>query len=215
MSIAAKLRLKNELPVLVLNLPPSCAGVFDGFEVKKSLVGKGLFMQVVLFAKDKKMLDEGVEKLQSRLQEDALFWVAYPKKSGSITSDLTRDEGWAVMNKYQYEGVTQIAIDADWSALRFRKTAAIGAKLRDIPMNERKTDCIDYVKRIVVLPADAIAAMKPYKGLADFFNAMSFSHKKEYVEAIADAKKPETRQRRIDKMIEALLKMKTVKAAKK
>ncbi len=43
---------------------------------------------------------------------------------------------------------------------------------------------------------------------------MSFSHKREYIEAIVDAKKPETRTRRIEKMVEALLKMQQEKELK-
>jgi uncharacterized protein YdeI (YjbR/CyaY-like superfamily) len=82
-------------------------------------------------------------------------------------------------------------------------------------MHERKTEGVDYIKRTVTLPEDAVAAMKPYKGLEQFFHAMSFTHKKEYVEAIVDAKKPETRKRRIDKMIEMVLKIKTDKDNKK
>jgi uncharacterized protein YdeI (YjbR/CyaY-like superfamily) len=43
---------------------------------------------------------------------------------------------------------------------------------------------------------------------------MSFTHKKEYVEAIVEAKKPETRQRRIEKMVEAVSQLKARKEAK-
>ncbi len=207
--------MKTDATLAVLHMPESCKAVFVGYDVKATLAGKATYTQAVVFAKDKKTLDAAITKIADRLEADALFWVAYPKKSGSIKSDLTRDEGWAVMDTYQYEGVTQIAIDADWSALRFRKTAAIGDKLRDIPMAQRKTEGVDYVKRTVALPKDAVAAMKPYKGLEQFFNALSFTHKKEYAEAIADAKKPETRQRRIEKTIEMLLKMKTDKDNKK
>jgi hypothetical protein len=215
MSIAKKLRLKTDRPVMVLHMPESCKAAFKGYDIKFSSLGKTIYSQALVFAKDKNALDAAITKIANRLEADALFWVAYPKKSGSIKSDLTRDEGWAVMNTYQYEGVTQIAIDADWSSLRFRKTTAIGNKLRDIPMHERKTEGVDYIKRTVTLPEDAVAAMKPYKGLEQFFHAMSFTHKKEYVEAIVDAKKPETRKRRIDKMIEMVLKIKTDKDNKK
>jgi len=57
--------------------------------------------------------------------------------------------------------------------------------------------------------------MKPHKGLEDFFYSMSFTHKREYVEAIVDAKKPETRQRRIEKMIEMVTALKEKKEAKR
>jgi hypothetical protein len=48
------------------------------------------------------------------------LWFAYPKKSGSIRSDLTRDRGWDPLLAADLLPVTQVAIDDDWSALRFR-----------------------------------------------------------------------------------------------
>jgi hypothetical protein len=48
------------------------------------------------------------------------LWIAYPKKSGAIRSDLTRDHGWEPIAALGLLGVTQIALDADWSAMRFR-----------------------------------------------------------------------------------------------
>lgn len=48
------------------------------------------------------------------------LWIAYPKKSGSIRSDLSRDAGWEPIAALGLLAVTQVAIDSDWSALRFR-----------------------------------------------------------------------------------------------
>ena len=66
----------------------------------------------------------------------------------------------------------------------------------------------------MALPPDAVKAMKPYKGLEEFFYSMSFSHTREYIEAIVDAKKPETRKRRIEGMISKVLALKEAKEAK-
>ncbi|MGY2732526.1 hypothetical protein [Sphingomonas sp. UYP23] len=48
------------------------------------------------------------------------LWFAYPKKSGRLRSDISRDEGWDAVHRADLLPVTQIAIDEDWSALRFR-----------------------------------------------------------------------------------------------
>ena len=48
------------------------------------------------------------------------MWFAYPKKSGTIASDITRDDGWDLLAAHDLLPVTQVAIDSDWSALRFR-----------------------------------------------------------------------------------------------
>ena len=48
------------------------------------------------------------------------LWFAYPKKSGARASDISRDTGWAPLLEAGLLPVTQVALDADWSALRFR-----------------------------------------------------------------------------------------------
>jgi hypothetical protein len=49
------------------------------------------------------------------------LWFAYPKLSGSLKTDITRDAGWTVLDAHTLMPVSQIAIDATWSALRFRR----------------------------------------------------------------------------------------------
>lgn len=203
MSLIKKLRLQ-ESEVFILKLPDAVKDSFVGVDYKKTLSGRGNIDQVVLFAKDIKALEDHMPKLLPRLTNEALLWVAYPKKSGSIKSDITRDTGWDALMGKGYDPVMQIAVNEDWSALRFKKTELIGPKLRDIPMTERKIEGIDFVNRKVTLPKDAVEALKPYKELSALFKQMSFSHQKEHVEAIVTAKKPETRARRINKMIEML-----------
>lgn len=64
----------------------------------------------------------------------------------------------------------------------------------------------DTEPRTVVLPAELVAAFKEQPGLAATFNAMAYTHQKEYVEWIEGAKKAETRERRVRKAIEMISK---------
>ncbi len=50
----------------------------------------------------------------------ARLWFAYPKKSGRLAADISRDHGWKPVVEAGLLAVTQVAIDPDWSALRFR-----------------------------------------------------------------------------------------------
>jgi hypothetical protein len=61
----------------------------------------------------------------------------------------------------------------------------------------------DTAPREVAVPADAAKALQAAH-LTTAFDALSYTHQKEYVNAIEEAKKPETRQRRIEAMIEYL-----------
>lgn len=56
----------------------------------------------------------------------------------------------------------------------------------------------------IALPADALAALDAVPGLRAAFERLSYTHQREHVEAILEAKKPETRARRIAKMITML-----------
>jgi hypothetical protein len=62
---------------------------------------------------------------------------------------------------------------------------------------------LDAEPRTVEVPADLAKALKAAK-LTDAFEKLAFTHRKEHVRAIEDAKKPETRARRVAKTIEML-----------
>ena len=61
----------------------------------------------------------------------------------------------------------------------------------------------DSGERKVDVPEDLAVALAG-AGLREVFDGMSYSHRREHVNAINDAKKPETRQRRIAKALEML-----------
>jgi hypothetical protein len=61
----------------------------------------------------------------------------------------------------------------------------------------------DAAERTVEVPADLAASLEE-AGLREAFDALSYSHRREHVNAINDAKKPETRVRRITKALEML-----------
>lgn len=63
---------------------------------------------------------------------DAVVWFAYPKGSSkSYTCEFNRDTGWRALGTAGFEGVRQVAIDEDWSALRFRRVEFIKTMTRD------------------------------------------------------------------------------------
>jgi hypothetical protein len=70
---------------------------------------------------------------------------------------------------------------------------------------------IDDAPRTVEVPADLEAALAKNPAQQQTFAALSYSHKKEYVDWIESAKKPETRLSRFEKMAEMLASRKTPK----
>jgi hypothetical protein len=55
-----------------------------------------------------------------------VLWFAYPKGSSKkYTCEFNRDSGWKVIRSLGFDSVRQVAIDEDWSALRFRRVEYI------------------------------------------------------------------------------------------
>jgi len=60
------------------------------------------------------------------LHGDATLWFAYPKASSKThRSEISRDSGWRAIGSKGFEPVRMIAIDQDWSAVRFRRVEYI------------------------------------------------------------------------------------------
>ena len=64
---------------------------------------------------------------------------------------------------------------------------------------------LDTEPRTVKMPADLAEALQK-ADLGNAWEKMSYTHKKEHVNAIAEAKRPETRVRTIEKAIEMIRK---------
>jgi DUF3052 family protein len=76
---------------------------------------------VLLFAPDRARLDAALPDLLAKLAQTAILWVAYPKLSSRLAADLSRDVIHALAPRHGLDTVSQIAIDADWSALRLKR----------------------------------------------------------------------------------------------
>ena len=125
-----KMNFKAHEHILVLNAPDSfnenmkamngLTNFYNDPEQLKSIVF------VIAFVTKQAEIDELVPLLVPRLEGDALVWLCYPKgTSRNYQCDFNRDTGWQIMGDYGLEGVRMVAVDQDWSALRFRKVAFI------------------------------------------------------------------------------------------
>jgi predicted SnoaL-like aldol condensation-catalyzing enzyme len=121
-SIVKKLGLKPGIRALVLGAPAgymdSFAPLPDGVVVSKTIGGTHGFVQ--FFATKKAEIEKSRKKVLESADPGALVWISYPKKTSGVKSDLSREEVWAAMEGTGWRPVSQIAIDAVWSALRFR-----------------------------------------------------------------------------------------------
>jgi hypothetical protein len=124
--VLKKLGFKTQNPVLILNAPDSYQNIIKEIpsEVHNEIRQDYLFVQIFV-----KSADEANKYVQSALQTyvgDGHFWVCYPKgTSKKFKTDLNRNKLAELIGCFNLEPVTQIAIDDDWSAMRFRRAEDI------------------------------------------------------------------------------------------
>ena len=76
--------------------------------------------------------------VSKKTRGDAVVWLAYPKASSkSYQCEFNRDTGWKALGDAGFEGVRQVAIDDDWSALRFRRAEFIKKMTRKTAISRK------------------------------------------------------------------------------
>lgn len=128
-----KLNLGPAQVVHVLDAPTSfereLAGL-QGVEVQRAVTGEVAFGMA--FVKTLAEVEEATSQLTRTAQADAVLWMVYPKGSSKVyRCEFNRDTGWASLGEAGYEPVRQVAVDEDWSALRFRKVEHIKTMKRN------------------------------------------------------------------------------------
>jgi hypothetical protein len=202
---AQKLRIKEGTAVLSINAPSDYKKSLDPLPsgVKISDTAKA-FDQVHWFVKDKARMEKELKKVLSLVKDTILCWIFYPKGSSKIQTDLNRDSGWDKLMENDLQFLSLISFDATWSAFGVRQKTEADKKKETKPKERPIFDYVDPKTKTVKLPDDFAATLKKNKKQEAFFNTLSFTNKKEYIEWIVTAKKEETRQERIKNSIERL-----------
>jgi hypothetical protein len=137
-----KLNYKDHRPILVHGAPESFAPEMEAMLKETAVVttwpstaDKVPF--AIGFALMQEQVDALAQNFADHTEGDAVLWVAYPKGSSKkYKCDFNRDTGWATLGEKGFEPVRQVAIDDDWSALRFRRVGFIKTMTRSFAMTE-------------------------------------------------------------------------------
>jgi len=120
-----KLQLKGHEDMLVLNAPESFENELSRLPVPhihRSLESLKQISFSLAFVTKQAEVDALAPKIAARAKGDAAVWFAYPKGSSKkYKCDFNRDTGWAPLHAAGFDTVRSIAIDEDWTALRFRR----------------------------------------------------------------------------------------------
>jgi len=128
-----KLNLAETRCIHVLNAPESFEQelrALEGVDVNRQARGRIVF--ALAFVKTTQEVEVATEQLVQAAEGDAQLWMVYPKGSSKkYKCEFNRDTGWKALGEAGYEPVRQVAIDEDWSALRFRKAEFIRTMTRN------------------------------------------------------------------------------------
>ncbi len=121
-----KLNFKDHKQILVVDAPQSfgeeLSAMDESTQVVKFIEQAGEIEFALVFVLDQVAIENFIYSIQPKLAADPIVWIAYPKASSKkYTCAFNRDTGFGILGEYGFEGVRQVAIDEDWSALRFRK----------------------------------------------------------------------------------------------
>ncbi len=130
---------KEGMKIRVWNVPTELSKLVESWEKEGLMVPENEKPDFLLaFVQSSEEVEKYFLQMHELSPEDEAIWLAYPKGSSKrYKSKINRDNGWKYLGQFDYEGVRQIAIDDDWSALRFRKIRFIKTMTRKFSLKDQ------------------------------------------------------------------------------
>ncbi len=150
--IFKKLNYKGHRELYVLNAPKSFAKAIDEMKtmaiIKRGPSNAKEVEFFLAFVTKQKEVENLTIKVTPLIKNDGLLWFAYPKGTSKMyTCEFNRDTGWNELGKNGFEAVRTVAIDEDWSALRFRKVEHIKRMTRSFAMTDAGKKKVSATKK--------------------------------------------------------------------
>ena len=123
-SLFEKLDLKEEKNLLIQGLPSSIEKQFAKLSYAKNVTPLLRVRKIdfaLVFAVNYNQLSCILKDVFQALGVKSKLWIAYPKVTSKIASDLNRDCSWQLLSESDFEAVNQVALDHVWTAMLFKK----------------------------------------------------------------------------------------------
>lgn len=136
-AVLRKMQFRGISPVVVLDAPNESEAMLSEWAQQATLIRDASEVDapapmVLRFVRTCADIERLAAHTVGLLAEDGLLWFAYPKKSSRrYRCDIGRDDSWGALGDLGFEPVRQVAIDEDWSALRFRPVGDITSFTRE------------------------------------------------------------------------------------
>ncbi|HEY3403268.1 MAG TPA: hypothetical protein VGK59_07770 [Ohtaekwangia sp.] len=139
--IFKKLNYKTQKLLYIINAPESFEKDMSEMKhlagIKTNLTGAKGVEFFMAFVTRQNEVDDLTKKITGVISGDGVLWFAYPKGSSKkYKCEFNRDNGWVELGKQEFEPVRMVAVDEDWSALRFRRAENIKSMTRSFAMSE-------------------------------------------------------------------------------
>jgi hypothetical protein len=127
-TVFEKLQLKEEKNLLVQGLPSSIEKQFAKISFSKSvtpLLKSRKIDFALVFAINQNQLTNIMQDVLPAMHNDGKLWIAYPKATSKIVSDLNRQCTWNCLKSKGFDTVQETELDHVWTAVRFGKNGAL------------------------------------------------------------------------------------------
>jgi hypothetical protein len=136
-TILEKLQVKNEKNILIQGLPSSIEKQFSKLSFAKNLTPLLRSRKIdfaLIFAVSESQMNAILDDIMPALKEDSKLWVAYPKLTSKITTDLNREGSWSKLAGADYESAEPVSLDHVWHAVSFTKNAFLSEIVIEEPV---------------------------------------------------------------------------------
>lgn len=119
-----KLQLNDERNLLIQGLPSTIEKQFCKLSFAKNMTPLLKSKKIdfaLIFAVNERQLNGILFDVIPALHDEAKLWIAYPKKTSKIASDLNRDCSWNNVIEAGFETNDLVSLDHVWNAVRFQK----------------------------------------------------------------------------------------------
>ena len=127
-SVFEKLQLNEEKNLLVQGLPSSIEKQFAKLSFSKSvtpLLKSRKIDFALVFAINQNQLSGIMQDVIPAMHNEGKLWIAYPKATSKIVSDLNRSCTWECLKTKGFETIQEIELDHVWTAVRFSKNETV------------------------------------------------------------------------------------------